>query len=534
MSRRNETLLALLAGFGLAGAPTARGQCEVDKVAADMPQAIAKFGTSVAISGHRLVVGTPWATSNGKQGVVYVYESTPTGFEFQTELTASDNAGFDDFGISVAIDGDTILVGADLVDGPLSGGVGAVYAYEWNGTAWIEKQKFQASDGDSGGFFGWSVALEGDTAVVGRYWDSSAAVHAGSAYVFQRVSGTWNEAQKLLPSPAADEDNFGYAIALKGGRLIVGAPERFSSGPSDLQYGRAFVYADSGGSWVPMGTLSGSSPQQYDQFGISVDLDGDELVVGAWQELYSPSFSGPGKAYVFDWDGAAWNESQLLVASDGKIEDEYGASVAIQGDRLLIGAASRDAYPLWGGIYCYTKDASGFTQTDLFLPVANSSLSWLGNSLAMNGNYAVAGAFIETYAVYQSGVAYIYGGFAPWTDLGFALPGTNGAPVLGMSGSLCDGTTVDLSLTNANPSSPAFLFVGLRPLLAPFLGGTLVPAPDLVIGGLSTDASGSLALSATWPSGIPPLTDIYLQLWIADAAGPRGFAASNGVLGMSP
>jgi hypothetical protein len=123
---------------------------------------------------------------------------------------------------------------------PSSGTVGAAYFFGWNGSQWVQTQKVQASDGADGGFFGCAVALEGDTAVIGRFWDSAAGAQpAGSAYVFTRNAETWSETQKLVGNNPHVEDQFGYALALSGDRIVVGAPERFSDGPADLQLGQA-------------------------------------------------------------------------------------------------------------------------------------------------------------------------------------------------------------------------------------------------------------------------------------------------------
>jgi hypothetical protein len=513
-------------------------QCQTEKLTGQPLEGFAQFGRSVAISGNRIVVGSVNQDSSGGHdtGAAHVYELAGGAWSLQGTLLASDGADFDEFGISVAIDGDEILVGADAVDGPLSGAVGAAYFFRWNGSQWVQTQKVQASDGMSGGFFGCAVALEGDTAVIGRFWDStSGALHAGSAYVYTRNGGSWSETQKLVGSQPHREDQFGYAVALSGNRIVVGAPERFSDGARDLQLGKAYVFERSGATWAESAILVASNPQQYDQFGISVDIDGDELVVGAWQELFSDTFGGDGEAYVFDWNGSTWAEAQILVGSDPHHNDEYGGAVSIQGSTLVVGAASHDAYPLWGAVYTYAKDVTGWNETAMFLPQPNSSLSWLGNSVALDGNYVASGAFIETYGVYQSGTAYVLGGFAPWRDEGFALGGSSGDPVLAGTGSLCAGAPSSLLVSNARPLSRVVLIVGNNAVYAPFHGGTLVPAPQRIRHGFATDASGSVEIDGAWPpSGLATGSTLFFQAWIRDSAGPQGWAASNAVSGTAP
>jgi hypothetical protein len=514
----------------------AGAQCRVAKLTADAPQAYSHFGASVAIHGHRAVIGEPdFAIGGATPGAAYVYELGSTGWVQTALLRASDGADFDDFGISVAVEGDTILVGADATDGPSSGAVGAVYVFHWDGAHWVETQKLQASDGASGGFFGFSVALEGDTAVIGRFWDSAAAPHAGSAYVFTRSGSTWSEHQKLLETHAATEDNFGWSLAISNQRIVVGAPERFSSGNDDLQLGRVFIYDRAGSNWTQSAVLTPSNAMPFDQFGISLDVDGDRIAVGAWQDTFYTPTSRNGAAYVFEKSGNAWLEKQILTAPDGAVQDEFGSSVALQGSRLFIGAESRSSsYPLWGGVYVYTSNGSTWSQVDLLLPDANSSLSWFGNALAYDANYAVVGAFIESSTQYQSGTAYVYGGEAPWSDEGFALAGTTGLPKLEGVGSNCPGTTTTLVVSNARPNSGAVLIIGHTEAFLPFHGGTMVPAPDSIRRNLVTSASGSLVINNVWPAMAAPGSQLFFQAWIRDPVGPEGLSASNAIGGVAP
>src|SRR5262245_52922132 len=248
-TRRSLPLLAGVALIAL-GSQNAHAQCATDRVEAAAAQNFSQLGRSVAIPGNRMVVGEPNFEQGGKTpGAAYVYELSSAGWTQQAQLLASDGRDFDDFGVAVAIEGDTILVAADSTDGPLSGAVGAVYVYSWTGAEWVQTQKMIASDGERGGFFGGAVALDGDTVVVGRYWDSVGAPHSGSAYVFTRSGSTWIEAQKLLGPNPAPEDNMGFAVAVSGDTIVVGAPNRFSAAPDDAQVGRALVYRRADGVW---------------------------------------------------------------------------------------------------------------------------------------------------------------------------------------------------------------------------------------------------------------------------------------------
>ena len=508
-----------------------QAQCRTDKVWGTPGGAVFDFGASVAISGNRFVVGSPAA--GGYSGLAYVFEWTETGWTQTATLQPAGPGGSIEFGISVAIDGDTILVGADLVDGPLSGGVGAAYVFEWDGAHWVQAQKLQASDGETGGFFGYSVALDGDTAVIGRYWDSTESKHAGSAYVFTRVGGTWGEKQKLVPTNPLEEDNFGYAVAIGGGHIAVGAPRVLGPLGTQSKFGRVFAYDLVGGLWTETAMLTASDAWPQDQLGISVAVDADHLVAGAWQETFQAAWSGEGKAVVWERRGGTWTEQQILTAVDGKLQNEFGSSVAVQGPWLLVGAASHDAYPKWGAVYSYRLGTAGWELTQLFLPDANPGLSWLGISLAMEGNHAVSGAYRESVPLYQAGDVYVFGGFDAWHDVGFALDGWAGPPELTATGTLCQAQAIDLSLQQASPSSASMLVVGGTQSGQHFKGGILVPSPDALLF-FVTSPAGGLDLSAFWPGSPFAGNDVWFQFWIADAGGPQGVAASNAVVGSLP
>ncbi|HTE06403.1 MAG TPA: hypothetical protein VK824_09420 [Planctomycetota bacterium] len=533
---RHALSAALSALCLLAAAPHGAAQCRIDKLSASAPTAFSTFGQSVAISGDRMIVGSPFlGFSNGGPGGAYVYVHGPTGWEFQQLLAAAGATDSNDFGISVAIDGDTILVGADTVGGPLSGAVGAVYVFTWDGAQWNQVQAFQASDGAAGGFFGGSVALEGDTAVVGRWWDSGPATHAGSAYVFTRSGGAFTQAAKLTAGDPRPEDMFGWSVALSGARIAVGAPDRFLMLPHDNQLGRVFVFTGAGATWTQTAKLVSSPPLPHGQLGISVDLDGEQLIAGAFQDVFTPELSGNGAAYVYDFAGGAWTQSQKLFATDGSLEDEFGLAVAIEGSWILVGAPSRMAsFPLWGGVYAFHKDGASWVQKQLFLPDATGSLAWHGNAVALDGNTGAAGAYQESFVADHSGSLYVYAGFHAFEDLGSGLAGVAGVPQLAGDGTLCAGTMGTLALSGAVPSGSTFLVLGLRAASAPFKGGTLVPAPEVVLAGLPLSAGGALALPFTWPSGVPSGAAFHAQCWTPDAAAVQGFSASNAVKGSAP
>lgn len=297
------------------------------------------FGISVALSGDTALVGTPEDDDKGlESGSVYVFTREADGtWSQQAKLLASDGAYRDYFGTSVALYGDTALIGTPEDDDKGSGS-GSVYVFtrEADG-AWSQQAKLLSSDGEAFDRFGYSVALSGDTALIGAYWDDL----SGSAYVFTRdADGTWSEQGKLFASDSTDADRFGYSVALSGDTAVIGASNDDDYGSSS---GSAYVFIRDNGTWSQQAKLLADDGKAFDYFGDAVAVSGDTVLIGA----HGPTHGGnqPGSAYVFTRDSlGTWSQHARLVASDGAFDDFFGWSVALFEDTALIGAVWDDDY----------------------------------------------------------------------------------------------------------------------------------------------------------------------------------------------
>jgi hypothetical protein len=258
-----------------------------------------------------------------------------------------------------------------------------------------------------------------------------------------------------------------------------------------------------GAGWVQEAYLKASNTGAQDHFGSSVAVSGDVVVVGAYGESSSAtgvdgdgsddSLADSGAAYVFVRDGSTWSHLAYLKASNTDAIDEFGLDVAVAGETVVAGAR---------------HESSSATGID-------------GDS----GDDSIFGA----------GAAYAFDlGLDPWTDLGFALAGGSGPPILVGSGTLETGSAGKLSLSDANSAAPAVLFVSLSSTPTPFKGGTLVPVPVTVSLGLLTDAGGAASLPFVWPPGVPSATSLFLQVALQDPAAPVGVALSNALLAVTP
>jgi MYXO-CTERM domain-containing protein len=204
----------------------------------------------------------------------------------QQELTASDGTGTDNFGYSVALSGDTAVVGAK----GRASGQGAAYVFVRSGSTWSQQQELTASDGAAGDLFGLTVAVNGDTAVVGASYRAS---RQGAAYVFVRAGSTWSQQQELTASDGAANDLFGCSVAVSADTAVVGA-----YGKASLK-GSTYVFTRSGSTWSQQQVLTAMDSAAGDAMGNAVAVNGSTAVVGAYQKA-----SSAGAAYVFALQGS--------------------------------------------------------------------------------------------------------------------------------------------------------------------------------------------------------------------------------------
>jgi hypothetical protein len=309
------------------------------------------LGYSVAISGDTVVVGAPFhrVGSNELQGSAYVFVRAGTNWSQQAQLTATDGAAGDAFGWAVAFTGDTAVIGAQNDTVGANADQGSAYVFVRSGSTWSQQAQLTAIDGAAGDAFGCSVAFTGDTAVVGALTDTVGANGGqGSAYVFVRSGSTWSQQAQLNAIAGGMGDEFGSSVAISGDTLVIGALTD-TVGANGGQ-GSAYVFVRSGSTWSQQAQLNASDGAANDRFGCSVAISGDTAVVGALTDTVGVN-AGQGSAYVFLRSGSTWSQQVRLNAIAGGMGDEFGSSVAISGDTLVIGA--RGDASGWGSAYIY-------------------------------------------------------------------------------------------------------------------------------------------------------------------------------------
>jgi hypothetical protein len=292
-----------------------------------------EFGRAVAISGDTAIVGAAFddVGANVDQGSAYVFVRIGGVWTQQQMLTANDGAAGDDFGSSVAISGDTAVVGAPSDDA----GQGSAYVFVRSGSTWTQQQQLTVIDGVALDFFGGSVAIEGDTAIVGAPGE---VLDRGSAYAFVRTFSVWTLQQKLTASDGAAGDFFGGSVAIAGETALIGA--RGDDIGANAFQGSAYVFVRSV-LWTQQAKLTANDGAAVDQFGLSVAISGDIAIVGSPNADVDAN-DDRGAAYVFIRSGGIWTQQAKQMASDAEAGDRFGGSVAIHGDTAVVGAAGDD------------------------------------------------------------------------------------------------------------------------------------------------------------------------------------------------
>lgn len=360
------------------------------------------LGYAVAVSADTAVLGAPGnasAEATGTPGAAYVFSRSGATWTQVQKLTADDATNDAGFGFSVAVSGDTMLVGAMAAAVGGHPNQGAVYVFTRSGGMWRQTQKLTSSDGVDWGHFGFSVALDGDTALIGAEMQPAAGgtepVGPGAVYVFTRSGATWSQQQVLADGTGTGDDwsRFGYSVALHGDTAVVSESRRAVGG--NARQGALHVYTRSGGVWHQQQLLVQDDGAANDMFGgVSLGLQDDTIMSGALCSVDGKSRQGA--VYVFTRAGSTWTQQQKFTALDGAVEDDFGSVIALDGDRALIGAphlrsAIAGATP--GSAYVFTKKASGWTQDGGRIRAADAKGDdAFGMALALQGGTALVGA----------------------------------------------------------------------------------------------------------------------------------------------
>lgn len=386
-----------------------------------------QFGSSVAVSGDTLLVtawfessnatgvdGDPNNTGAAQSGSAYVLVRDGDGWKQQAYLKPDDTTAADFFGARTDLEGDTIVIGA-LHEGLYEESTGtsrpgAAYVYTRKGGVWSQTQRLGGALQDGSDMFGGAVSLDLDTLVIGAPWESTGGNQTGAVYIYQRNGSMFSEVQKIKSSKPTPNARFGSSAALDGDRLVVGAPD---DPPPHARTGSAEVFVRRGGMWVPSQFLQPSTLGPAANFGYAVAVRGDRLAIGAPRTAAYPGSltpTEPGEVYVFEADGEGdgWKQTARLVAPFPRNTDWFGLSLALTDAALIIGAPgdasgargltadpSRSDATFSGAAYLFAPTDDGWTQSTFIKPDNAEADDWFGTALATDGQTLVISALFE-------------------------------------------------------------------------------------------------------------------------------------------
>jgi len=364
------------------------------------------FGYSVDVSGDNAIIGAYRDDASGftDAGAAYIFNRSGSSWSEQTKLIASPQVSSDYLGRSVSIDGDYAVVGA-YGDDEKGSSAGAAYIFKNIGGSWTQQAKLTAGDGASSDYFGYSVSISGDYAIVSAYLNDDNGSNSGSAYIFKRDGVSWTQQEKLTASDGASLDYFGKSVSISGDYAVVGA---YGNDDNGSQSGSAYIFIRSGSSWTQQEKITANDAAANDAFGYTVSISGDYAVVGAYGDDNVGSSSG--SAYIFNRSGSSWSQQAKLTADDAADNDNFGRDVAIDGNNAVIGVMydDDDTESITGSAYLFSRSGSSWSQQSKI--TASDAMAWdyFGVSVGISGGYAIAGAYGDDNVGTYSGSAYLF------------------------------------------------------------------------------------------------------------------------------
>ncbi len=368
------------------------------------------LGSSVAIAGDTAIIGDPlhdYFSTN--QGAAYVFVRAGGQWTQQQRLLASDYNSNDQFGYAVGISGDTAVIGAPNHFAGATN-AGQAYVYVRSGTTWTEQARLTVTGALTNDYLGRSIAVDVDTVVIGAPGvDLTGQTDAGAAYVFFRTGTTWAQQQRLVAGDALAADAFGSAVALSGNTAVVGAP-RDDTTAGGVDAGSAYVFLRSGVTWAQQMQLGAADGLTTDLFGSAVAISIDTAVVGSPQ-ADTAGGSNAGAAYVYLRSGTAWAPQQKLIAADGAAGDLFGSAVSIATDTAVVGSPFADTAlggTDSGAAYAWTRSGTTWTQQMKLTAADAVAGDQLGAAASISGDTIVTGVPLRTESFSRRGAAYVF------------------------------------------------------------------------------------------------------------------------------
>lgn len=364
------------------------------------------YGYDIALSGNAVAVSAP-DIYNGADGTatgrIFVYRNVGNLWTDPEIISASGGVNGDQFGCAFAFSGNHLVVGAKARNfSSVSQDIGAIYPFEWNGSSWTSSPVILSSSPTVSGEFGAAIAISGSTMAVGAPRETGAVANSGTASIYQWNGTSWVYQRKLQAVDGTANNYYGYTIAMSGDSLIIGAPNHLQNSSG---LGAAYLHVLGDGSWPLqqklVGELSGYAATA-NFYGTGAALDGDTAVLGS-DYIDTPYGTNSGAIYIFQRTAGVWSASTTLVAADAAANGAMGKSVAISGTTVLAGSPNHGSGT--GAVYVFVRSGQNWSQQAMITAPSYGSGSGFGNCLAIDGETFVTSVPNYNFA---SGKALVY------------------------------------------------------------------------------------------------------------------------------
>jgi len=371
-----------------------------------------QFGHAVDVSGGYAIVGAYGNDDRAENaGAAYMLHFDSQYWRPIQKLSAIDGDEYDFFGYSVSIDGNHVIVGA-YGDDDHGSNAGSAYIFTRDGNFWYEHTKLKAQDSKPKDRFGCSVDISGKYMIVGAYGARDNGPHSGAAYIFVSDSNGVYQQQKLVVGDSEPYDFFGHSVSISGDYAIVGAYGKSYHGERS---GVAYIFKRMGRRWRQLIKLTPSDGAKNDYFGRSVSISGQFAIIGA---IGKNSFGkNSGAAYIFKRSGFYWSRHATIIPNNVRDNYCFGASVNVSNGHAVIGAHGDNMNGTrTGAAYVYQLDHQQWKQIAMFRPRDGSDDDFFGCSVAISGSQIIAGAYGNDENGEKSGAAYLYGLFSSYVN----------------------------------------------------------------------------------------------------------------------
>lgn len=400
---RIGVLLPVMLGVALGPASGVWGQCEVAKLLPDDLFSNSQIGRILDISGDIAVIGSDLDPENGtRAGAAYVYRFDGSSWTLQQKLLAPDGEPADRFGFSVAVSEGIVAVGSPN-DDDAGEDSGAVYVFEFDGKSWVLHSKLYAEDASpNDGFM--TVAISGDAMVVGAYRDDDEhGYYSGSAYIFRFNGSQWLQEDKLVPEIGHPADWFGWKVDISGDIAVIGAWGDDTHG-QESGSANVFRFNPKTSAWVEEQRFEPNGSGTYQDFGRTVAVWGDTVLIGARGD--DDAGFNAGATYAFHYDGSEWSLVQKILPPSDGLHLGFGWSVTMSAEVAVIGLSWLPSSA--GAAEVYRRIGTAWKPQQMLVPSDGEGGDQFGFEVAMSGDTVVIGSRWDDDDAHAGGSAYVF------------------------------------------------------------------------------------------------------------------------------